>query len=278
MNESVDIDISPNDEYQKALPQWQLVEDCVAGQNQVKSETTKYLPIPDPETNKQEGVNSARYQQYLLRAVFYNVCFRTLQGLVGAVFRKPPTVEIPESLGYIEDNADGSGLTLNQQAQWTMGETIKKGRALLLVDYPVVDGSTSRADVARGIRATIKNYPAECVLDWNEEVTSTGMRLNYVKIVETRSEIDIATGIREEVTEYVVLRLIDGVYSVHRYTSEAISSSDAIEPTLGDGSKLDFIPAVFVGSENNNPDVDQALLYDLAVLNIAHYRNSADYE
>lgn len=30
--------------------------------------------------------------------------------------------------------------------------------------------------------------------------------------------------------------------------------------------------------ENNNPYPDNAIMYDLATLNISHYRNSADYE
>jgi hypothetical protein len=35
---------------------------------------------------------------------------------------------------------------------------------------------------------------------------------------------------------------------------------------------------MFIGSENNDANPDNPNMYDLASLNIAHYRNSADYE
>lgn len=38
------------------------------------------------------------------------------------------------------------------------------------------------------------------------------------------------------------------------------------------------IPFVFFGANDNDESIDDAPLYDLAVLNLAHYRNSADYE
>ena len=53
---------------------------------------------------------------------------------------------------------------------------------------------------------------------------------------------------------------------------------DSYQPTDGTGSRLDEIPFYFIGSENNDEEIDDAPLYDLCVLNIAHYRNSADYE
>jgi hypothetical protein len=42
--------------------------------------------------------------------------------------------------------------------------------------------------------------------------------------------------------------------------------------------KLGFIPFQLVGAKNNDTDIDKAPLFDLAELNVAHFRNSADYE
>lgn len=44
------------------------------------------------------------------------------------------------------------------------------------------------------------------------------------------------------------------------------------------GNSLKEIPFSFIGSENNDPVPDSPNFYDLASLNLAHYRNSADYE
>ena len=41
---------------------------------------------------------------------------------------------------------------------------------------------------------------------------------------------------------------------------------------------LHTIPFAFIGADNNDSSVDDSPLYPLAQLNIAHYRNSADYE
>lgn len=265
-----------NPQYDEAVKSWVLVEDATAGQFRVKAEGEKYLPMPNPDDTTL--ANQKRYDQYLLRAVFYNVCFKTLSAMVGVAFRKAPTAELPASIEYIKDNADGAGLSLNQQAQWTLSEVIKKGRAGLLVDYPPVMSDTSMADVNNGIRSTIKTYNAESILDWNEEKTLTGSRLNYVKIQECESIIDLDTGLREDVVTFLVLRLIDGVYSIQKTTDATMDTGERIEPRQANGSTFGFIPFIFAGSENNNPDIDQALLYDLAAINVAHYRNSADNE
>jgi hypothetical protein len=46
----------------------------------------------------------------------------------------------------------------------------------------------------------------------------------------------------------------------------------------GAGGTWPVIPFTFVGSMNNEPSIDPSPLYDMAEVNIAHYRNSADYE
>lgn len=274
---SLKLSLVENPAYTAAEKQWTLVEDAVAGQAAVKSKKEVYLPCPNPEDKDEDGKNK-RYEQYLLRAVYYNVCYRTLSGIVGIVFRKDPIITLPDAIGYLDTNADGAGTTLLQQAQWVMSEVVKKGRTGMLVDYPSVAGETSRADVARGIRATIKTYSASSVIDWNEEETQVGMRLNFVKLRESNSILDLITGERETEITYIVLRLVDSIYTMSKYDDAGELIGDEIIPRLANGSALDYIPFVFVGSENNNPDIDQALLYDLAVLNIAHYRNSADAE
>lgn len=263
-------------EYNDAYNSWVLVEDAVGGEYKVKNKGVEYLPMPNPDDESQ--ANRLRYDQYKKRAVYYNTCFRTLMGMIGVAFRVAPKSIIPASVDYLELNADGAGLSLQQQAQWVLSEVIKKGRCGAMVDYPSVDGDTSKADVERGIRSSIKVYSPESVVDWNEEETDIGARLNYVKICETSHRINVDTGIRECVTKYIVLRLSDGVYTAQYYNDLSQSEGEPLTPRNAAGQPFDYIPFMFIGSENNNPDIDQALLYDLAVVNVAHYRNSADNE
>jgi hypothetical protein len=53
---------------------------------------------------------------------------------------------------------------------------------------------------------------------------------------------------------------------------------DTFEPKDASGNNLTEIPFHFVGSENNDIAPNRPPLYDLASMNIGHYRNSADYE
>ena len=41
---------------------------------------------------------------------------------------------------------------------------------------------------------------------------------------------------------------------------------------------MEELPFMFIGSKNNDPTIDEPPLYPIASLNLAHYRNSADYE
>jgi hypothetical protein len=44
------------------------------------------------------------------------------------------------------------------------------------------------------------------------------------------------------------------------------------------GQPFDYIPFRFIGSRDNLPDMDDPILYDIARVNIGHFRNSADHE
>src|SRR5699024_12206443 len=104
-------------EYDKFKSRWQLISDCLEGQESVKARTTEYLPMPEIARLHQSmacGDNDVvmainkRYAQYLQRAVFYNVVQRTHAGMVGQVFAKDPTVELPSLLRPFEQDVDGA--------------------------------------------------------------------------------------------------------------------------------------------------------------------------
>ena len=47
-------------ELREKLKQYELIDDCLAGEQQVKYRQTKYLPMPNPDDTSPE--NAARYQ------------------------------------------------------------------------------------------------------------------------------------------------------------------------------------------------------------------------
>ena len=74
----------------------------------------------------------------------------------------------------------------------------------------------------------------------------------------------------------------EGLYEVDIYVettaNRAVERKETFVPLDYRGQRLDEIPFTFVGAQNNDTYPDEPPLYDMASLNIAHYRNSADYE
>lgn len=268
------------EDYKDSLKDWGLVEDVCAGERTVKQKTEAYLPKPNPQDNSKE--NQKRYDQYVLRAVFFPATERTLTGLVGAVFTESPVLTVDSGLGFIEKDSDGKGVSLDQQAQKVLAAVMKKGRAGLLVDYPKVEGGASKADMQKGgIQANILHVSADQIINWRVERVGGQYRLSLVVISEQVEEVKEDGFGTESIDQIRALRLIDGVYIVEIYRAGDKGKwvlHDSMMPQTGSGGPWSEIPFTFVGAENNDPDIDPAPLLGLANLNLAHYRNSADYE
>lgn len=294
-------------EYRVNLELWRMVNDVCAGEHAVKRKGTRYLPRPNPSDISAEA--NTRYAQYLSRAVFYNATGRTLSAMVGMAFKSWPTITLPDAIADLSGDIDGAGLSIVSQAQATMGQVLKTGRAGLLVDYPPVSTDTSKADqLDSGIRATVNYYPADAIINWRTERVN-GVR--HLKLVVLREQFDkIGAFTLEPVTQYRVLKIDDltdadgnvikaGAYKVEVWQlgGEGSASWHVVEeywPKDGFGNLWTEIPFAFVGAVRNTPDLEAysefasyaltlpdmtvSPLYDLAVLNIGHYRNSADYE
>jgi hypothetical protein len=268
-------------EYEAALPRWDLVDDCCAGQKAIKAKKTEYLPRPNPLDLSEEAC--ARYKDYLFRAVFYNATGRTLKGLVGMVFRKDPELKTPATVDYVATDVDGAGVSIYQQSQTTLGGVLKKGRHFLLVDYPQTSGAASIAEMkTNSIRASIVAYPAQCVINWRTEKVGGVHRLSLVVLHEWAESVTPDGFGVEPVEQYRVLRLVGGTYTVEVWRLTEHKAWAAAEgphsPTDSSGKPWREIPGTFIGAQNNDTGIDEAPLYDLAELNVAHYRNSAEYE
>lgn len=268
-------------DYSAALSRWRLVRDVCKGSETVKAQGTLYLPQPNAHDESDE--NTRRYEAYLARAVFYNATGRTKGSLVGAVFRTWPILTLPAKLDYVAKDVDGQGVSIYQQSQSVIGHLLEVGRHGLLVDYPSVEpGTVSQADMASGlIRPTIASYQAESIINWRMKQVGGKHVLSLVVLQETYDEeTDDGFGL-ESKDQFRVLRLNEN----NRYQQELWRQAggewaiyEVQEPLDGSGKPWTVIPFQFLGSENNDSSIDESPLYDMAEINIGHYRNSADYE
>ena len=276
-------------EVTELLPKWELIEDCLSGQEAVRKRGTKYLPKPNPEDTS--TANDLRYEGYRTRAVFYNVLANTVSGLVGQVFNSDPVSEYPDELEPLWYDATGTGMTLIQLAKKAMTNVLAFARCGLLVDFPKgaknEEGEArpfSRQEVMDGVaRPTIQYYGHRDIINWRYEKRGAVSVLTMVVLSEDYIIRDDGFEIQRG-KECRVLKLDGGVYSVDiwRRTDEKQEGPfvlvETATPTDSAGRPLSYIPFYFVGAQNNNANVDKPPMYDMAVLNIAHYRNSADYE
>ena len=278
-----------NPTYHMYYDTWQQTRDAVKGSVAIKEKRARYLPVPDGETGSEgatnlryaneehKGTGTLRYRNYIKRAVYTNFTGRTKNALVGAVFRKDPTIVVPAGLEYLIDDATGDGLSINQLAKDELSNLLEVGRAGFLVDYPQADQGLSVEDVdLLDLRASIVPYTAEQIINWKLDAYGGRKLLTLIVLEEDYPDDDDEFG-HEKKKQQRILRLSDEGYSQQIYRDE-MPYSEQFFPTKADGSKWFEIPFVFCGSKNNDASIDDAPLADIAEVNLAHYRNSADYE
>ena len=282
------------------LKMYRLIRDCLDGAESVKYADTIYLPKPDP-TNTSDA-NTRRYQDYKNRAVFYNVTSRTVDGLTGQVFARDANSKIPVKLRPLIQDIDGKGVSLKQLAKKAVSETLAFGRCGLWVDYPDNQGVMPTMDMEKKGETlpTVELIVASNIINWKMSTNRGKKRIEYICLAKNISntyynthnnkQFSYETNKTGEDKELMYTELYldsKGLYVIKEYYNlknyhEGIpkdkKSVETYYPKNNKGQRLDFIPFVFIGSENNDETIDRPPMYDLAEINIGHYRNSADYE
>lgn len=282
-------------------PQYDLIRDCLAGELHMKKKRDKYLPIPNAADKSKD--NEARYNAYIERAVFYGVSKRTLAGLVGQIFLRDPVVEVPSLLEPLKADMSGSGVTMDQFASMCSANALSYGRVGVFIDYPDTDTPATAAQIQAGkVRPAVLMFKAWQVINWRTIVIDGREVLSLVVIYESVVADDdgfetktkeqwrvlslrpqaVATVLQSDDLQAGIVTEPEGplLYTVEVWErgSDGFSVSESYEPKDSSGARLTEIPFMFVGVHNNDANPDDPPLYDLASLNVAHYRNSADYE
>jgi hypothetical protein len=224
--------------------------------------------------------NTERYDAYLTRAVFYGVTGRTLVGLNGQIFARDSNIDLPTELDVLETDLNGEGVSLEQSSKKACIQTLALGRGGLHVDYPeTVEGATVKELEDGEIRPTIHLYKPQNITNWRTTTRGARVLLSLVVLREEYENSDDEFETKTE-TRYRVLKLEDNVYTVEIWEGGqgAYKKSKTMTPRDAKGQTFDEIPFFFMGSENNDSEIDEPPLFDMSDLNIAHYRNSADYE
>lgn len=230
-------------EYARNLKYWKMVRDFVEGKDEVRD----YLRYINSADTSHENVE--RNKEYRAGAVYLNVSSRTKNALLGAVFRKDPTIEVPPQIDYIIESADGSGKSIRQISKEITAQNIQIGRHGVLTEF---DEETSRAKICQ--------YAAEAIINW------TTFESGAIESVTLKDSDDY----------YRVLKYEDGLYIVEKYEKETLI--ETLYPTDFNGERWDIIPFSFVGSDSNTADISPITMLDIVQVSKGHLQNSADYE
>ncbi len=255
---------------------WQTCQDLRDGADVVRAAGARYLPVAPME-------RPTEYAERVSQAEFFNGFERTVRGLVGLVFRKPPTWGEGTDATLLADaeSIDGAGHALDVFAAALFDEALAKGHTFLFVDAPPVEAPErlSAADrQALRLRPYWIHVKPEQVKSWRTELVGGITVLTQAVIEECTLEAVGAFG-ETEVTRYRVLQhdLATGVIAWAVW-GRAGAEAAWQEEDRGIYRGIDRIPLVPIvaGPELGTFHTKPPLL-DLAFTNIAHYQVGADH-
>lgn len=280
-------------------PNWEQMRDTYKGERRVKDQGTRYLPptsgmLQDGmERPEQKGFKA--YDAYRKRSRFPEVVRDAVEALLGVMHRKPPKIELPESMEFLREKATARNESLELLLRRVNEEQLVTGRVGLLGD---VNEATNEPYLAF--------YEGPDVINWDEG-RSDGIEvqnLNFVAIDETEFE-RLKDFEWEEQQKYRILTLGDpnmpvddpevaedggssepvqnvpqgqGTYrvGVFRDNQASFNVDRQVEPSIN-GRTLDEIPFVFINTKDIIAEPDDPPLLGLSSLALAIYRGEADY-
>lgn len=257
-------------EYNKNVDKWKLTRNAATG---LSFEDARHYIMR--RTHEEQD----QYYHRVEKAIYTNYTGRTREGLKGAIFRLPPRIELPPDMEFMLENADGAGQSLTQVSKLAADEVMETGRFGLLADYPMVDEDLTVEQVRRmGLQPHIATYTAESIINWHVHVLN-GRRQLGMLVLKENSPVHYDEFTWDYVDRYRVLRLNNSQqYTQQLYDENGDPITEEIVIRGASGQPFDYIPFHFIGSRDNLPDIDEPILYDIARVNIGHFRNSADQE
>jgi len=256
-------------QYEAMQLRWQKCRDAAADEYTIHSKTTTYLPKLQDETD-------SSYLTRLNMSPWFGATWRTISGLKGMMFRKPPQITAPESMQEYVDNIDNSGTSLTSYLQRLSTEALTVGRSGTLVEYTKIENAATMADASSlNPRAYFTFYVAETILNWHETVINGRKILDFVRL-----SIDPDRELKDNESMNLILELKDGKYQQRKVIIDGKGNEVQVDLSmpLMNNKPLNYIPFQIIGTDSLAIDVEIPPLIDLINLNFHHYRQSSSYE
>lgn len=239
--------------------QYQLIRDCLDGEDAVKDQGQLYVPKPD-------GMTAQNYTHYLDRACFYGAPEMTLRALVGLALRKDPVVSLPPRLEPMRLNATHDQAPISILIDDMVREVATMGRFGILLDFPTENANANTVP-------HFSTFNAESIEDFSTGFVDGRKVLTRVHLASDEDWEDAA------VTYELILEA--GVYQFRRFIRDhhknRVDVGENHIPTIN-GKPLNYIPFVMVSHEGLRPEHVTPPFLSLCKVAISHFKNSADRE
>lgn len=266
-----------NLKFQRRLDDYNVMRDTLEGQSFIKSQGVVYLPKPPALVDPGNDPKELKYTFYKSFAEFPELVSQALLGVQGLVHMRPPVIELPSTLNYLNEGATPDGKSLIELWMDATREVFLMGRFGLL---PEIYEN----------RAYLCQYHAENIINWRKVKTGSGMAASLVVLYEPTEEATGDQGFGTEIINYYrVLRVEDGQY-VEELWREEVKRASSDEDVSGQemlpefpivpsrmGRNWSFIPFVPINATDNEYDPGQIPLLSVAQKALDIYRKSATY-
>lgn len=252
-----------------------ICRDAYGGPLVIRSRGEAYLPRFPREEDED-------YKNRLATSVFYDAYGRTVDGLTGMVFRKPPVVgeAVPDEIHDLWENIDLQGThgDIFAAARHRDGEI--DGHFVILVDMQRPDGEvrTLADERSAGLRPYWIGIRKQDVLGFRTARIGGNVVLTHFRYRETATEEDGAYGEREveRIREY---NRDGGIvsYRVHELAGEKWVEVEDGVLMVRDGKPMDEIPVAvgYLGEKVGTLESIPPHL-SLALENVKHYQLVSD--
>lgn len=267
---------STHPQYRYHYDRWTRAQDATDGEDAVKSRSTAYLPKLEEQTDND-------YRAYKTRAVYFNATGRTVDGMSGLINRKAPVIELPPGIEDMLDDATMDGQSISEVAKAVTQALLIGGRVGILVDRPETENEPTYLTV----------YSTTEITNWREDDDG-----NLVMVVLKEGYYEPLGNdpyILEDKVRYRELFLGSQIDELGQeipdtvgYTQRVWEQADLTDglnftvtsevTPLRNGSPLESIPFFLVTPQGLTTDIKEPPVLDIANVNLAHYRNSADIE
>ncbi len=268
-------------QYTRHITDWDLMGDAFHGERRIKDKGYRYLPatpgqVIDGLNTNQKGRKN--YLAYKMRARFPECVSEAVEALLGVMHSKPATIELPDKMADLMDDATIKGESLHMLLRRINEHQLTTGRLGLLAD--IEDGAQV------GTLPYIAVYEAKDIVNWDDTQIDIQKRnrLNLVVLNESRHErVNLEW---KFIRRYRALLLgelaADDPSEVYQMAvlgermNLNIMTADKIVPSIA-GRTLTDIPFVMINSRDIVAQPDDPPLLGLANLALTIYRADADY-